>query len=110
MGLPDFLENRFELKTFLLKNVVTVIITVAAVVAAYYSTLSSLEVSIAAKANSRDLTAIEKRLSITENVIDRSYISREDFYRMREDINKRLLIIEYKLENLLEGEMDGKNR
>ena len=110
MGFPDITGNGVSFKAIIAKNLFTVIISVAAALTVYYSTISSLQVALAKKVEISELIVIEKRLNSVENVVEGSLISRDDFYRFREDINYRLMKIEFKLENLIEGELDGRKR
>jgi hypothetical protein len=110
MGAPEISDNSSSMRALILRNLLTVVLSVAAALAAYYSTVSSLKVSLASKVESSELVPIEKRLNSVESAIDQNFINREDFFRFREDINYRLLKIEFKLENLIEGEMDGRKK
>jgi len=104
------IQNGGILKGLLVKNLLGVMLSVAAAMAAYYSTVSSLRVSMSAKADTAEVVAIEKRMNAVESAVERSFLSREDFFRFREEVNYRLLKIEFKLENLLEGENNGSKR
>ena len=53
---------------------------------------------------------MEKRLSVVENNLERSFITRDDFYRFREEISYRLSKIEFKLGTLVEGENNADKR
>jgi hypothetical protein len=110
LGIPDVFENNGSIKKVIFKNIFTVLLSVIAALAAFYSTVASLKISLASKVESSELAAVEKRLNTVESAIDRNFISRDDFYRFREEMNYRLLKIEFQLQNLLEGEVDGSKK
>jgi len=104
------MENGAPLKSFLSKNLLTVALSIAAALGAYYTTVSALQVSLATKADSSYMMNMEKRLSVVENNLERSFITRDDFYRFREEISYRLSKIEFKLGTLVEGENNADKR
>ncbi|GEM_PF-5157833 len=106
MDSAENYHNGNSLKSIIGRNILAIIISVAAAMAAYYSTVSSLEVSIASKTDLVQTTNIEKRLNIVENALEKNLISRDDFFRFREEVNYRLLKIELKLEDISKGETD----
>ncbi len=97
-------ESGNYFRSFIAKNLVTIILSVAAALAVYYSTVSSLQLSLSGKVDTKQHHELERRITLMENTIDRSFISREDFFDFSEDIRYRLFKIEYKLENILRSQ------
>ncbi|MBD3170145.1 MAG: hypothetical protein GF307_11725 [candidate division Zixibacteria bacterium] len=110
MGINDFGEENGSPRNGIIKSVATILLSVAAVIAAYYSTVSSLKVAIASKADRTEISMLERRLNSVENCVEQNFITRDDFHRFSEEVNYRLLKIEFKLENLVEGEIDGRKK
>ncbi|MBD3233142.1 MAG: hypothetical protein GF315_05405 [candidate division Zixibacteria bacterium] len=104
MKVNGILDNGNSFRTFVTKNLITIILSVAAALAVYYSTVSSLQLSLSGKVDAKQYHELERRITSVENATDRNFISREDFFDFKEDIQYRLFKIEFKLENLLQSQ------
>ncbi len=77
-------------------RIITIIIGIAA---AYFLTIQSLKVELAAKAEVPAVEIIDKKLTNLEAVIREGVVSREQFYEFSRDIEARLNRIEILLQN-----------
>jgi hypothetical protein len=85
-------------RTFLLSRpVLNFIVVLLGMVAAYFTTIGSIRVQLAEKAESVLVEAIDRRLAGLEIVITEGRVSKEEFYKFQNDIDVRLMRIEYYL-------------
>jgi hypothetical protein len=86
-------------------NLITIILGIAA---AYFMTIQSLRIELAAKAESAVVGALDKKLAGLEILLTERVVGKEQFYRFSSDIEARLIRIEsYLVENA--GDNLGKN-
>ena len=83
-------------------NLLSVILGIAA---AYFMTIQSLKVELAAKAEAGVVGAIDKRLAGIEVLLKEGTVSKEQFFRFSSDVETRLIriedyLVEYSGENL----------
>ena len=77
--------------------IVTIIIAVLAAVSTYYTTLTSLKIEMAGKAEETFVATLDKRISNLETRLAGNFATKEDFFRLREDLITRLMRIEVQL-------------
>ncbi len=65
--------------------------------AAYFTTIGSIRIELAEKAESALVTAIDKKLERMEVVIREGRVSKDEFFEFKNDIESRLTRIEYHL-------------
>ena len=86
-------------------NLMTIILGIAA---AYFMTIQSLKVELAAKAEAVVVGALDKKLAALEILLTEGTVDKEQFYRFSSDIEARLIRIEsYLVED--SGDHLGKN-
>jgi hypothetical protein len=73
-------------------NIVTIVLGVAA---AYFLTIQSLKVELAAKAEGVVVEALDKKLTNIEVMLKEGVVSKEEFYQFSKEIEARLTRIEY---------------
>ena len=83
-------------------NLVTIILGIAA---AYFMTIQSLKIELAAKAEAVVVGALDKKLASFEVLLEEGVVSKEQFYQFSSDVEARLIriedyLIEYSGENL----------
>ena len=83
-------------------NLLTLALGIAA---AYFLTIQSLKIELAAKAESRVVEVIDKKLTSFEVLVREGLLSKEDFYAFSRDIESRLTRIE-----LILTDQSGDNR
>ncbi|HOP06029.1 MAG TPA: hypothetical protein PLF13_01925 [candidate division Zixibacteria bacterium] len=79
-----------------LLNFITIILGIAA---AYFLTIQSLKVELAAKAESAVVETLDKKLAAFEVIIRQGLVDKEQFYRFSNDLEARLARIEYYLKD-----------
>jgi len=77
-----------------LVNVATIVL---GMMAAYFLTIQSLKVELAAKAESRVVGMLDKKLGNIEVILREGVVSREQFYAFSREIEARLTRIELHL-------------
>ncbi len=83
-------------------NLVTIILGIAA---AYFMTIQSLKIELAAKAEAVVVGTLDKKLAAFEILLQESVLSKEQFYQFSSDVEARLIriedyLVEYSGENL----------
>jgi len=83
-------------------NLVTIIFGIAA---AYFMTIQSLKIELAAKAEAAVVGALDKKLASLEILLQESVVGKEQFYQFSSDVEARLIriedyLVEYSGENL----------
>jgi hypothetical protein len=87
-----------------LVNIMTIVVGIAA---AYFLTIQSLKVELAAKAEGVVVETLDKKLANFEVMLKEGVVSREQFYQFSKDVEARLSRIEYYLKVQM-GEHGGK--
>ena len=83
-------------------NLVTIILGIAA---AYFMTIQSLKIELAAKAEAAVVGALDKKLAAFEILLQEGVVGKEQFYQFSSDVEARLIriedyLVEYSGENL----------
>lgn len=81
------------------KPVYSFILTLLGMSAAYFTTIGSIRVSLAEKAESVFVETIDKKLTRLEVIIKEGMISKDQFFEFGNDIESRLTRIELHLTN-----------
>ena len=82
----------------LLKFLFSFAMTAFGILAAYYTTVSGLKLELVGKADAATVFAMEKKITTVEVQLSDRFMTKEDFYRMRDEMLERLGKIEGKLE------------
>ncbi len=77
--------------------VVTLSIALLAAFSTYYTTIAGLKIDMAGKAEEGFVATLDKRISNLETRLAGSFATKEDFFRLREDVITRLMRIEVQL-------------
>jgi hypothetical protein len=77
---------------------------VLGIVAAYFLTIQSLKVELAAKAEAAVVAAMDKKLAGFEVILKEGVVGREQFYEFSKEVEARLARIEYHVSNQPEEE------
>jgi len=86
-------ENGIKITGTLLRLVAMIV----GVAAAYFLTIQSLRVELAAKAESSVVEKLDKKLDNIEVILNERMVSKEQFYQFSNNIETRLSRIEYRL-------------
>ncbi len=81
------------------KPIYSFILTLLGMSAAYFTTIGSIRVSLAEKAESVLVETIDKKLTRLEVIIKEGMISKDQFFEFSNDIESRLTRIELHLTN-----------
>lgn len=79
-----------------------IVAAVFGIAAAYFLTIQSLRIDLAAKAESSSVEKLDKKLNNIEVILKESMLSKEQFYSFSKEMESRLSRIEYHL-----GEIKG---
>ena len=82
----------------LLKFLFSFAMTAFGILAAYYTTVASIKLELASKADASSIVEMEKKMTAVEIQLSERFMTKEDFYRMKEELFGRLGKIETKLE------------
>ncbi len=104
MVVIDYREHGFKLNAAMLK-IIGVVLSLAA---AYFLTIQSLKIELAAKAEDAAVAVLDKKLANIEVMLTESVVNREQFYEFSRDVEARLSRIEFYLKER-RGEDLGKN-
>ncbi len=88
-------EPAFRLSAQLV-NIIAIFLGIAA---AYFMTIQSLKVELAAKAEGAVVEALDKKLTSFEVFLKQGVVSKEQFYQFSTDVEARLIRIEDYLRN-----------
>ena len=83
----------------LLKFLFSFAMTAFGILAAYYTTVSGLKLELAGKADGAALAAMDKKITAVEVQLTERFMTKDDFYRPKDEILQRLNRIETKLES-----------
>ncbi|KAA3634859.1 MAG: hypothetical protein DWP97_06085 [Calditrichaeota bacterium] len=78
-----------------LTKLITIVFGVAA---AYFLTIQSLKVELAAKAETQSVENLNRKLTNIEVILREGVVGKEQFYKFSKDIERRLIRIETLLE------------
>ena len=73
---------------------INLIVLVVGVAAAYFMTIQSLRLDLAAKAETAVVETLDRRLTAFEVLLKQGVVDKEQFYRFSRDIETRLIRIE----------------
>ncbi|MFH2036712.1 MAG: hypothetical protein ABIJ45_09945 [Candidatus Zixiibacteriota bacterium] len=79
------------------KTVLNFIVVLFGMIAAYYTTIGSIKVQMAEKAESALVKAIDKKLGELEVIIVENRVSKDQFFQFQRSIESRLNRIEFYL-------------
>lgn len=82
----------------LLKFLFSFGMTACGILAAYYTTVSGLKLELAGKADGAAVAAMEKKITAVEVQLTERFMTKDDFYRLKDEMLERLSKIEAKLE------------
>jgi short-subunit dehydrogenase involved in D-alanine esterification of teichoic acids len=91
-------NNKIFSKVQVFQFLITFFITAFGILTAYYTTIAGIRLDLARKAESQFVNELDKRLSNLELLLNQNFMSKKEFFEMKEQINQRLLKIEIKLE------------
>lgn len=91
-------NNKIFSKVQVFQFLITFFITAFGILTAYYTTIAGVKLDIARKAESQFVNELDKKLSNLELLLNQNFMSKKEFFELKEQINQRLIRIEIKLE------------
>jgi len=88
-------------------NLLTVALGIAA---AYFMTIQSLRMELAAKAESEVVITLDKKLANFEVILKECVVSKEEFFRFSKEVDAKLIRIEYYLTDQAGDEIGYQNK
>jgi hypothetical protein len=85
-------------KVQLFQFLITFFVTVFGVLTAYYTTIAGIKLDLAHKAEVQIVNELDKRLSNLELLLKENFMTKREFFELKDQINQRLLKIEMKIE------------
>lgn len=79
------------------RPILNFIMALLGMTAAYFTTIGSIKIQLAEKAESALVEAIDKKLTRLEVIIKEGRVSKDEFYQFRNELETRLTRIEYHL-------------
>nr|MBN2276860.1 hypothetical protein [candidate division Zixibacteria bacterium] len=92
--MSDFNRND-SFRSLISRPLISFIMALLGVTAAYFTTIGSIEVRLAEKAEAALVETIDKRLARLEVVIREGRVGKDEFFQFRNDIERRLTRIEF---------------
>ena len=92
-------NNKIFSKVQLLQFLITFFVTVFGVLTAYYTTIAGIKLDLAHKAEVQIVNELDKKLSNLELLLKENFMTKKEFFELKDQINQRLLKIEMRLEN-----------
>lgn len=90
-------NNKIFSKVQLLQFLVAFFMTAFGIITAYYTTIAGIKLDLSRKAESEIVNQLDKRLSNIEILLNKNFLSKDEFHDFSEDLQKRLTKIEYQL-------------
>lgn len=101
--------KQFMLRIKSLQTVLAVLITLGYLLGTHMSTIHSLKMALATKADQSELVSIDNKLTRIEVKLEEAIITKQDFYQLRQDIDKSLIDLSLRINQANEGEpFDGR--
>jgi hypothetical protein len=94
----EYKDNKKPISFWISKPVLNFIMVLLGMTAAYFTTIGSIKIQLAEKAESVLVEAIDRKLTALEVTIREGLISKDEFYQFKSDIEGRLIRIEYYLQ------------
>ena len=91
-------NNKNFSKVQLFQFLITFFVTVFGVLTAYYTTIAGIKLDLAHKAEVQIVNELDKRLSNLELLLKENFMTKREFFELKDQINQRLLKIEMKIE------------
>lgn len=91
-------NNKIFSKVQLFQFLITFFVTVFGVLTAYYTTIAGIKLDLAHKAEVQIVNELDKRLSNLELLLKENFMTKKEFFELKDQINQRLLKIEMKIE------------
>ena len=83
-----------------LQFLVAFFVTAFGIVTAYYTTIAGIKLDLSQKAETAVVYQLDKRLSNTEVMLNRNFMTKDEFYQFSQDLQTRLARMEFQLSEI----------
>ncbi len=90
-------NNKIFSKVNLLQFLFAFFVTVFGILTAYHTSIFGIKLDLARKAESEIVNQLDKKLSKIEILLNEKLLTKDEFYKFKEHMDRRLTMIEYKL-------------
>ena len=88
------------LRVQVLQFLVAFFVTAFGIVTAYYTTIAGIKLDLSQKAETGVVNQLDKRLSNIEVMLNRNFLTKDEFYQFSQDLQSRLARMEFQLSEI----------
>ena len=93
-------DNRVFSRVQVLQFLVAFFVTAFGIVTAYYTTIAGIKLDLSQKAETVVVNQLDKRLSNMEVMLNRNFMTKDEFYQFSQDLQTRLTRMEFQLSEI----------
>ena len=93
-------DNRVFSRVQVLQFLVAFFVTAFGIVTAYYTTIAGIKLDLSQKAETVVVNQLDKRLSNMEVMLNRNFLTKDEFYQFSQDLQTRLTRMEFQLSEI----------
>jgi hypothetical protein len=90
-------NKRFFTRIHVLQFLLAFFLTAFGIITAYYTTIAGIKIDLAKKAETNIVNQLDNKLSQIEILLNENFMTKKDFYEFKEQMDNRLMRIEYRL-------------
>ncbi len=83
-----------------LQFLVAFFVTAFGIITAYYTTIAGIKLDLSQKAETGVVNQLDKRLSNIEVMLNRNFLTKDEFYQFSQDLQSRLARMEFQLSEI----------
>jgi len=90
-------NHKLVSKIQVIQFLVAFFVTAFGIITAYYATIAGIKVDLSQKAETVVVNQLDKRLSNIELMLNKNFLTKEEFYQFSQDLHDRLSRMEYQM-------------
>ncbi|MFH1335897.1 MAG: hypothetical protein ABII96_05215 [Candidatus Zixiibacteriota bacterium] len=90
-------NHKLVSKIQVIQFLVAFFVTAFGIITAYYATIAGIKVDLSQKAETVVVNQLDKRLSNIELMLNKNFLTKEEFYQFSQDLHDRLSRMEYRM-------------
>jgi len=90
-------NHRLISKIQVIQFLVAFFVTAFGIITAYYTTIAGIKLDLSQKAETVVVNQLDKRLSGIELMLNKNFLTKEEFYQFSQDLHDRLSRMEYQM-------------
>jgi hypothetical protein len=90
-------NHKLVSKIQIIQFLVAFFVTAFGIITAYYATIAGIKVDLSQKAETVVVNQLDKRLSNIELMLNKNFLTKEEFYQFSQDLHDRLSRMEYQM-------------